>query len=49
MLELTLNFIQYFLQFEGAVKDKDGVEQFNLEGAWDEGLVAHPVNGLFII
>jgi len=34
---------QYKL-LRGAVKDKDGVEQFNLEGAWDEGLVAHPVN-----
>ena len=40
--------MQYFLQFEGAVKDSDGVDQFILEGAWDEGLVAYPVNGLFI-
>lgn len=28
----------------GEVKDKDGVDQFTLEGAWDDGLKAIPVN-----
>ena len=48
--EIQLQFHpNHFICFLGEVTDKHGVDQFLLEGAWDEGLVAKPTSGQFLL
>ncbi|XP_065060670.1 oxysterol-binding protein 1-like [Rhopilema esculentum] len=46
----TVKFTPYrkshsYKKLTGEVKDKNGIAQLTLEGAWDEGLIARPTNG----
>ena len=40
-----ISIIFDFIPLTGDVKDKDGKIHFTLEGAWDENLIAKPIEG----